>query len=247
MSISIKVATPRRIIYRRDGARALDAIGRAAARGAHEAWLGAQMELRRDMAGARLARLAKAVKQESDWRSRRLPRLSAEGPRFRVGAILYLKGQRNERTAGTFNAYSAGATIVPKRGRWLWIATDEIQAKVGMAGKRGRFRMTPARYLARGLDRRIGELEFIEGKNAGEAFLIVRDVTVDGAKGYGRARRRARSGNVPKGRTERDFIVAFIGIRVTRRSRRFNPRVAERRWQSRIPALIDKNLKTFAR
>jgi hypothetical protein len=82
--------------------------------------------------------------------------------------------------------------------------------------------MTPARYNAGGYASRIGPLEFMPGRNGGEALLIVRNVTTD-RFGRGRARRLPRRGGIGGSRERKDFIVAFVGIRRTARSQRVNP------------------------
>lgn len=212
---------------------ALNRIGQAAARATDQVTRNAHRGIRDAMSATKLGKLGRAVKYSTDVKKGRVPKVQFGRP-WRAGGIIFI-ASKSERTLGAFEAYTEGATIVPRKGRWLWIATDEIPNKVG------RYRMTPARYIAGGFENRIGELEFIEGSNNGEAFLIVRDVTVRAATGFGRARRLPRNGNVRPGRKAVDFVVAFIGIRITRRNRRLNPEaIAKAKFRELDKVLRDR-------
>lgn len=218
----------------------LGRVARAAAYATDEAARQAHFNITGAMGAMKLGKLARAVGHGSDLKKRRVPPPNA---RFRVSGWVFARGKRgaSDRTFGALKAYTEGATIVPRKGRWLWIATDEIPQKAG------RHRMTPARYIASGLERRIGELEFIPGDHAGEAFLIARDVTVNAANGYGKARRAPRRGAIGASRKKVDFIVAFIGIKITRRSKRVDPRKLTADAARRVPQLMLRHLTGTAR
>lgn len=185
--------------------------------------------LREQMAAAKLGRLGNAVTSTSDLRrSGKVYRRGAEG--FSASGIVHLRTP-NERTVGAIISYTEGAQIAA-RGPWMWIASDDLQKRV-----KGNFRMTPARYRAGGYDRKIGPLVQIPGRHAGEALLIVRDVTT---RSYGRAnpRRLPASGRVRAGRVRQEQFVAFIGIHRTSRRARVNPNAIFDWARSNLPSLI---------
>ncbi|PZU59836.1 MAG: hypothetical protein DI547_04995 [Sphingobium sp.] len=184
--------------------------------------------LRTTMAGAKLGRLGYALGSGSDLKKGgRLRRFGATG--FSASGWVHIRS-RSERAAGSVVAYTEGADILPTKG-WLWIATDAIPARVG------RYRMTPSRWRAAGLDSRIGPLVQIPGRNAGESLLVVKNVTTR-ITGRANARRLPRNGRVRAGREVRDQIVAFIGIRRTSRQARVNVRAIMTWAQSNLPRLI---------
>lgn len=215
----------------------LGRVARAAAYATDEAARQAHFNITGAMGAMKLGKLARAIGHGSDLKKRRVPPPNA---RFRVSGWVFARTKSSERTAGALKAYTEGATIVPRKGRWLWIATDEIPQKVG------RHRMTPQRYINSGLERRIGELEFIPGDHAGEALLIARDVTVNAATGYGKARRAPRRGAIGATRKKVDFIVAFIGIKITRRSARVDPLKLTADVARRVPTLMLRHLTRTA-
>jgi hypothetical protein len=193
----------------------------------------AKTEIRTAMSGAGLGRLGFALGHSSDLEKGRLFRRGSEG--FSASGVVFIRS-RSERTLGAIESYTEGADITPKRGRWLWIATDEIPRRVA------RYRMTPARYVKAGLDQSIGPLEFVPGRNPGEALLVVRTVTVNRTR-RGSARRLPKRGGVRPGREVKDFIVAFVGIRRTSRAARVNPRAIITGIQQRLPDLIAAAMK----
>lgn len=205
----------------------------ASLRATEKAGVGAKDELRQAMRGQRLGNLANTIGSTSDRKKRRVRQNGTNG--FDVAGFVFAR-IRSERTAGALQAYleNDNTTIKPVRGRWLWIATQEIPRRAG------RRRMTPALYNSTGLDRSIGPLQFIPGRRPGIAFLVVQQTTIQVARS-GKARAVPKSGRVGKGRREAG-IIAFIGIRRTRRSRRIDPRSIARNWQNRLPALLRDEL-----
>ncbi|EZP73053.1 hypothetical protein BV96_01243 [Sphingomonas paucimobilis] len=122
------------------------------------------------------------------------------------------------------------------RGRWLAIATNEIPKKAG------KFKTTPERYRAVGLEEKMGKLQFVKSKRAGVAYLVVNDVTIktDGKK-RGKTLRLPKRGIASKGRGHIS-VVAFILIRATRRSMRVSPAAITEKWARRLPALLTAEL-----
>lgn len=175
----------------------------------------AKQNLRSGMRSAGLGKLGNAVGSGSDLQKG--GRIHRRGEGFSVSGWVYLRGN-SKRTEGAFKAYSQGADIVPKNGQWLWIATANIPKRVN------RFRMTPALYLANGYEQKLGELQFVQGRNPGEGLLVIKTPVAVNRIGTPRARRftsRSRVGGI---REKRENLVAFVGIRRTARAARFNLR-----------------------
>lgn len=208
-------------------------VQEAAARATDKAALGARDELRAAMRAQRLGNLANAIGSTSDLKKRRVG-IGVRGG-FNVAGFV-TASIRSERTAGALQAYvdNDQTNIAPVRGRWLWIATQEIPQRAG------RRRMTPQLYIEKGFDKRIGPLVFVKAKRPGEAFLVVPDTTVQIAR-PGKPKRLPKSGRPSKGRG-RVGLIAFIGIRRTRRSRRVAPRDIAANWQRRLPNLLAAEL-----
>lgn len=203
---------------------------RAALIATDRAALMAKDTLRQQMRGAGLGRLGNAIGSTSDLKKGgRIKRRGRLG--FSASGVVYIRG-RSERTHGAIEAYTEGAEILPVRSRWLWIATDQIPARVG------RYRMTPSRYRSGGLEERIGPLVEIKGRNSGERLLIVRNVTTS-AKPRS-ARRLPRRGGVRAGRELQESVVAFVGIRRTSRQARVDARAIISGIQRSMPELLRK-------
>jgi hypothetical protein len=194
--------------------------------------IGAQADIRSAMRGQRLGGLANAIKQTSDLKKGRV-KITGNGG-FSVSGIVYAH-VRSERTKGALDAYTEGAQIVPKNGRWLAIATNEIPRLVG------RYRMTPQRYVEAGYENRIGPLRFVQTHRANVAYLIAESVTTSPYRS-GSARRLPKSGKVRAGR-QHVGIVAFVLIRQTKRTKRIDPLQIAQRWQGRIPRLWEQALR----
>jgi len=221
--------------------RTLKQLTAAAARAVDTTVVNTQKDISAAMSAAHLGKLANVIRSTSDYRKKRVPNAWTDlygASRWRAGGVIYAK-HGSDRTAAALEAYTQGVTtIVPKRGRWLAIATDEIPKRVG------RKRMTPQLYIAGGFERKIGKLHFLPSKqHAGEAFLIAHNVQVDAARGFGRSLKVPRSGNIRPGRRRVDFIVAFILIKVTTRTRRFDPRAIMARRVAELPTEIRKLLR----
>ncbi len=218
----------------------------ATAAAARDTAKAAKERIRQQMRARKLGRAAGIVASTSDLEKKRVPAVPESGRGWRAGAVVYGRTGGSERAEGLLRAYSSGTvTILPRRGRWLAIATPELAKRVpGLKGKgrTGSYRMTPALYRARGLERRIGKLQLVPGKSPGEALLIVRNVQVNAARGFGGARRIAKTGKIYAGKAKRDFIVAFVLIRVTRRAQRFDPKAIFRAEFKEMPRRILRRL-----
>lgn len=198
---------------------------------------GAVVQMRAEFTGAGLGpNLARAFGSGSDFDKNGDVHRKANG--FSASGYVFIRSQ-SERTRGAIEAYTQGADIRPVKGRFLWIATDEIQARAGLGRKR--YRITPALYNAYGLNRKIGPLVRIRSIN-GNPLLIVRDATVSAAGLKGRARARLKSGRVPRGQREKATIVAFVGIPRTARAARVDILAIAKNWQARVPALMIQQL-----
>jgi hypothetical protein len=221
--------------------RTLEQLAAAVARAVDTTVANTRFDVSGAMSAAGLGKLANVIRSTSDFRKKRVPPIGDGSGGWRAGGVIFAT-HGSDRTAGALEAYTQGVTtIIPKRGRWLALATDEIPKRVG------RKRMTPELYLAGGFEKRIGKLHFVPSKkHAGEAFLIARHVQVDAARGFGRSLRIPRTGNIRNGRKAVDFIVCFILIKVTTRSRRFDPRAIMARRVAELPTEIRKLLRGSA-
>lgn len=193
--------------------------------------------LRERFRSAGLGRLGNAIDANSD--------LSRRGNVHRRGAGWSASGtvfvrSKSERTLGAIAAYTQGAEITPRRGRWLWFQTDELPRVTG------RFRMTPELYRKNGFETKIGPLVQIKGPG-GNPLLIVRNIGVNAAGKPRSARSLTKKGLARKGQIRRDFIVAFIGIPRTSRTARVDVIATMREAQQALPPLFLQALERTAR
>lgn len=207
---------------------------RAAGKTTDKAAFGARDEIRAAMRSQRLGNLANTIGATSDLKKGRPQgRGGSEGLDI---AGFVTASIRSQRTAGALKAYldQDQTEINPVAGKYLWIATGEIPRR---AGRRS---MTPALYRSSGLENTIGPLTFVQGKHPGMAFYVVESTTIQLAR-QGKAKRLPKRGRVGAGRAHVG-IVAFIGIRRTRRSRRVHPAQIAAAWQRRLPSLMSAAL-----
>lgn len=156
------------------------------------------------------------------------------------GAI-YAKGQArdDDRGAGALEAYSEGATITPGNDMfgtgWLWIATPAVPKRDG----RG-YRMTPALYNRSAHAGTIGKLIFKQ-ISSNRAILVIRNVTVSPKTG------RAKAAGPGKTRTRIPMreVVAFVGIKVTRRMKRFDQRQIARLASMLVTGFAEQELNAM--
>lgn len=192
----------------------------------------AKGKLRAAMAGAGLGRLGNAIDAGGDLVKG--GSVHRSGTSWSASGWLFVRSG-SERTRGAIEAYTEGAEITPRNGRWLWIATDDIPNRAG------RYRMTPALYRRMGFEAKIGPLIQIPGAD-GNPLLIVKRVGVSAAGKPRSARSLTKRGRARKGQIEQDFIVAFVGIPRTSRRARVDVMEFVREAQASLPALIDQQL-----
>ncbi len=219
---------------------AIQRVERAAMEATHTAMRRALDQTRVEMRGRGLGGLGGALGLFSDKEKGTVFRRG--GDAFSASAGIYLRN-KSERTAGAMTAYTEGAEIAPVRGRWLWIATEEIQRFVGGGAGRGRGkRITPALWRQNGLDSKIGRLVPIKGVN-GFPLLIVQNVGVSAAGKKNSARGLTKSGRPRKGQIEKSMIVAFYAIPRTSRAARVDLIAIASRWASIVPTLFNEEMQ----
>lgn len=190
-------------------------------------------ELRAQMAGAGLGRLGQGLGMTSDLqKGRGVYRRPGGG--FSASGIVYVRS-RSARTRGAIESYTQGASITPRRGRWLWFQTDELPRLTG------RFRMTPELYRKNGFETKIGPLVKITADN-GNPLLIVRNVGVSMAGKRRSAKSLTKKGLPRKGQMAMEFIVAFVGIPNTSRAARIDALATLRSVQADLPHLFNQAL-----
>lgn len=214
-----------KLASRRMEAAALIATDRAA-----EA---AKMLIRQQMSSSGLGRLGYGIGSTSDLQ--RTGNVFRQPGGFSASGVVYIRG-RSPRTRGAIEAYTQGAQIQPKRGRWLWFATDQIPRVTG------RFRMTPELYRKNGFEEKIGPLVRVNGKG-GTPLLIVRNVGVSAAGKKRSARSLNSKGQPRRGQAAAQFIVAFIGIPRTSRQARVNITQLMRTVQKDLPLFFTDALE----
>lgn len=190
----------------------------------------ALQDIRQAMQSAGLGRLGNGLGTKSDLSTGRgVYRRGADG--WSASGMVFNVRSKSSRTAGTIEAYTEGADIRPKRGRWLWIATDQIPNKAG------RERMTPESYVKNGFDRKIGPLIFLKSIN-GYPLLGVERVGVSLAGASRSARSLRKSGKARKGQVRKELIIAFIAIPRTTRAARINVQTIMKAAQADLPRLF---------
>lgn len=188
--------------------------------------------IRSAMQSAGLGRLGNGLGAASDLSSGRGIHRREAGAWSASGTVFVRS--RSERTRGALEAYTAGADITPKRGRWLWIATPDIQRLAG--GKGRRQRITPGNWDNLGLNTRIGPLVLLKSID-GRPLLAVEGagVSLTGAKGSARSLRK--NGQARRGQIRRELLIAFIAIPATSRAARVEVNAIMRAVQADLPRL----------
>lgn len=191
--------------------------------------------IRQDMASASLGKLGQAITSTSDLKKGGIQkRYGRHG--FSASGLVYVRS-RSERTVGALTSYlGRGSTrIAPRKGRWLWIATDNIPRLTN------RTRMTPELYRKNGFEQKIGPLVLIKSVN-GYPLLVAKNIGVSAAGKKRSARSLTKSGRARKGQVEKAFVVAFIGIPYTSREARVDPRELHAQVMSQLPELMRQAL-----
>ena len=188
--------------------------------------------IRKAMQGAGLGRLGNGLSAASDLSSGRgIHRREAGG--WSASGAVFVRS-RSERTRGAIEAYTGGAEITPKRGRWLWIATPDLQRVAGAKGKRQR--VTPGNWDALGLDRRIGPLVMLKSIN-GYPLLAVQGAGVATTGATGSARSLRKNGQARRGQIKRELLICFVAIPRTSRAARVDVTAIMKSVQADLPRL----------
>lgn len=208
-----------------------DRMERAALIATKKAAVIGKNSVRNAMRSAALGRLGNALDDTSDAdQSGKVFRYSNGG--FAASGIVFIRS-RSERTRGAIESYTGGAEIRPVRGRWLWIATDEIPRVTG------RYRMTPELYVRNGFEQKIGPLVFVKSIN-GNPLLVVKDTSVAASGRRRGAKSLTKRGALRKGQVEKKFLVAFIGIPRTSRAARVDVAAIMRSVADQLPAMFNE-------
>lgn len=225
-------------------------IDRRAQRAALEATKEAAEEvkggIRSAMAQAGLGTLGMGIGSGSDAQKTGTVHAKDNG-RWSASGWVFIRSQ-SPRTVGAIMSYTEGSTITPRRGRYLWIATDDVKRLVGLplpktGGGKGtaNFRLEP-RYWDRTYGRTLGPLVPIRSER-GTPLLVVRNATVSASGKPGSIKPLSKTGKVPKGQVAQDFVVAFYGIPNTRRAARIDPREIARNAAATLPAKLGSSFE----
>lgn len=173
-------------------------------------------QIRSEMSAAGLGRLGMALGSGSDYRKGGRVHRTGEG--WSVSGWVFVRSG-SKRSRGAIEAYTQGATILPRNpSGLLWIPTDDIMrmARIGKAS----YRLTP-KLWRQTYEAKYGPL--VRVRSGGQNLLIVRDTTLSLAGKPRSIKPLTKRGKVPKGQIYQKFVVAFIGIPQTTRSARVNP------------------------
>lgn len=182
-----------------------------------------------------LGRLGNALGHFSDLKKGKGYRFGASG--FSASGGIAIK-TKNERTVGAIMSFTEDETeILPVRTPWLWIPTPQLGVK-----RIGKKKITPALYNASPLPQRLGPLQMIPGRHAGEALLIIRNVQTSLA-GRRRPIKGSKTGVARAGRQQQEFIVAFIGIKRTARTKRIDVPAIMRANAARVGEFFYNEMK----
>jgi hypothetical protein len=228
--IKLGVTKPNLAPLREDGRRLDRALIRAAHVATDTASRAGQKRIRMAMDSANLGKLGKVVGQTSSLKK------GERGSRNAWGSV-YARGQTREddRGAGALDIYSEGGTIEPTAQlygpSWLWISTPAIPKRIR------RFKTTPALYNRSPYVSSIGPLIFKQ-ISPNRAILVIRRVTISPKTGRAKAmgKRKTRT------RVPMKEIVAFVGIKRTRRTKRFDHLQIMRLAADLLPGLVDREV-----
>jgi hypothetical protein len=183
----------------------------------------AKDSMRQAMAGAGLGTLGMGLGHDSDLSTGNGVHQRGDGSWSAQGRI-YVRS-KSARTRGAIESYTSGASIRPKKGRYLWIATDAVKRLVGLGG-RTRKRLEPVLW-DRTYGRKLGKLYARRGDD-GTPLLVIYNVGVTPGV-PGSVNSLKRNGQARKGQVQQEMVVAFIGIPNTDRAARISPSDLSRR------------------
>jgi hypothetical protein len=196
----------------------------------------AQIGTRERISGAGLGRLGNAVGYTSSKRQ-----AGKANSRSDPYGVLYAKGGDKSLAGGALESYSRGSTIRPSAGgQWLAFPTKAIPRLISIGGRRQR--ITPELYMRSGLMQSIGRLIFRPLSDS-KAIWVVQKVTLSPKSGQAKAAgtRKTRS------RVPAKEVIAFVGVRVTRRAQRFNKDATIAPYARRVPTYIAEEIAQIQR
>jgi len=199
------------------------------------------------MAAAGLGKLGMAIGAGSDLK--KSGQVHARGGGWSASGWVYIRSG-SQRSRGAIEAYTQGATILPKNpSGLLWFPTDDIMrmARVTLPSSsgnaRGNVRLTP-KLWDRVYAARFGPL--VRLRLHGKDVLVVRNATLSLAGKPRSIKPLTKRGKVPKGQIAREFVIAFIGIPNTTRAARVNPLALAQQVVTELGRQIGLNLNVGA-
>lgn len=165
----------------------------------------AQQRTRRAISSAGLGKLGNAVGVTSSYTKGKRAGPNAWG-------AIYAKGGDNSLAGGALDAYSRGTTIRPLKGQWLWYQTPALARKIKIGT--GLYRLTPERYNMMGQP--LGPLKF---RRISTNFAIL---YADGKFRVNPKGRAKLAGPRAPHAQRRNRVTVFLGIKNTRRGKRFD-------------------------
>jgi len=195
-------------------------LSKAVTAGVKDAGRGLKGDLRKQVVAAGLGpRLART------WRENTYPRGKSS---MRAATLVWSKAPR------IIRIFDEGAVIRSKSGLWLAIPTPAAP-KRGVGGKR----INPSNFP----EHRFGPLRFVY-RARGTSLLVVDSVRINKS---GRVGRRAKGGAFTKtGRMKQGIatVVMFIMVPQVRLKKRLDVKREAKRWERRLPKLINKHMRT---
>ena len=186
-------------------------------------------DLRQQMGAAGLGRLGLALGSGGD----KQVHMRSDGG-WSASGWVFIRS-RSPRTVGAIKSYTEGAAIAPRRGRWLWIPTDEAYRVVGLPpGSDAKKARLEPRLWDRTLGLKFGPLRVIKSVNARPLLIIDNPASVSASGKRGTLKPLLKNGRAPKGNVIKEFIVMFIAIPNTSRAARVDPRQIARVHQERL-------------
>ena len=193
-------------------------ISKAVTAGVKEAGRGIKGDLRKQVVSAGLG-----MRLSRTWRERTYPNKGHD-----AASLVWSKAPQ------IIRAFDEGAVIKSKSGFWLAIPTPSAP-KRGVGGER----INPSNFP----EHRYGPLRFVYRRGR-PSLLVVDGVRINKS---GRVGRRAKGGAFTKtGRMKQGMatVVMFIMVPQVRLKKRLDVKREAERWSRRLPALIQRHMRT---
>lgn len=144
--------------------------------------------------------------------------------------VIFARGGDRSLAGGALESYSRGSTIRPGPGKvWLAFPTKAVPRFISIGGARRR--LTPDLYMRSSLMQTIGRLEF-RPLGDDKAIWVIKRVSLSPKTG----RAKALGARPTRTRVVEKEVIAFVGIRVTRRAQRFNKDGVVSFYARRVPS-----------